>query len=172
MTTRVTSILQRSEYLSDADFITLCLATNAACKNFIVIEALAGTGKTTLLLDVIRRLDLKRCLVLSFSRNAIRVIKVRLKKQTGDWIQSQTFDSLFLHLHGKKAKLAHQEPTFQTYRDMVVETTREDIQDFVCRTKEVNYAFSDFDYVFSDEAQVIPSDIACFSNPPKTMLVD
>jgi hypothetical protein len=155
MTTRITAILQRSDYLSDADFITLCLATNT-CKNFIVVEALAGTGKTTLLLDVVRRLDLKRCLVLSFARNAIRVIKVRLKRQTGEWVQSQTFDSLFLHLHGKKAKLIHEEPTFQTYRDMVVETTVDDIRDFVCRTREVNYCFDDFDFLFIDEAQDSP----------------
>jgi hypothetical protein len=155
MTTPVLGVLHNNHCLDDADFITSCLATNAS-KNFIVVEALAGTGKTTLLLDVVRRLDLKRCLVLSFSRNAIRVIKVRVKKQTGEWAQTQTFDSLFLHLHGKKAKLVHPEPTFQTYRDMVVETTREDIRDFVCRTREVNYCFDDFDYLFVDEAQDSP----------------
>lgn len=163
MTTPVVRILHHSNYLPDDDLITLFLATNVD-KNFLVIEALAGTGKTTLFLDVIRRLDCERCIVLSFSKTAVKVIRVRLKQAEGTWLQSQTFDSLFLHLHGKRVQERIEQPTFEDYRDMVVATTAEDLNNFICRTKHVNYAFQDFDYVFVDEAQDSPPEAYDFLN--------
>lgn len=161
MTTPLVQVLQDSRCLPDDDFLVLCLATNVD-KNFLVIEALAGTGKTTLLLDVIHRLDCDKCIVFSFSRTAVKVIKVRLVRQTGQWLKTQTFDSLFLHLNHKKVQGT--EPTFQTYRDMVVESTEEDLEQFRCRTRNLNYQFCNIEYVFVDEAQDSPPEAFEFLN--------
>ena len=120
--------------------------------------------RTTLFLSVIRRLECERCIVLSFSRTAVKVARVRLVQETGQWLQTQTFDSLFLHLHGHRAREKHSEPTFQTYRDMVVETSEEDLEEFKCRTRNLDYVFKDIDYVFVDEAQDSPPEAYDFLN--------
>ena len=165
MTTRLVKILQQSECVPDDDFLVLCLATNVD-SNFLVVESYAGTGKTTLILDIVRRLDCNKCILLSFSKTAVKVARIRLVKETGDWLKCQTFDSLFLHLHG--ARVQSPEPTFQHYRDMVVHTTTEDLSAFMCRTQYVNYKFADIQYVFVDEAQDSPPEAFAFLNLCRT----
>lgn len=166
MTTRLVRALQHSKCVPEDDFLVLCLATNED-RNFLVVEAYAGTGKTTLLLDVIRRLDCEKCILLSFSRTAVKVARVRLIKQTGEWLTTQTFDSLFLHLHGARVRSeseSSESASFQQYRDMVVQTTLEDLDQFVCRTRNARYHFRDIQYVFVDEAQDSPPESFQFLN--------
>lgn len=156
MTTTLVRVLQYSGYLPDADFVTLCLATNRE-RNYLLIEALAGTGKTTLTLDVIRRLDCRKCIVLSFTKTAVKVARVRLLRTTGEWLQTQTLDSLFHHMF--RSSGTHD---FQQYRDMVVEATCEDLEVFKCRTRNLNYEFRGIEYVFVDEAQDSPPETINF----------
>jgi hypothetical protein len=158
----IVPIIQNSRFCPDDDLVVFQIATNTN-NDFILIESYAGTGKTTLLLDIIRRLDCNACILLSFSRTAVRVARVRLSQETGQWLSSQTFDSLFLHLHGDKVA-NKDEATFETYRDMVVETREEDLRDFMCKTRTVNYNFQDVKFVFVDEAQDSPPQAFEFLN--------
>lgn len=153
MSRSLVDIFQDSQCFDDADLVTFCVAVNED-KEFIIIEALAGTGKTTLLLEIIKRLgNDKKCLLLSFSKSAVSVARIR-HADNGGRLRAQTFDSLFLHLTSDLVQ--EEETSFQQYRDMVVDVTTESLDSFSCKTRWVQYTFSDIQYVFVDEAQDTP----------------
>jgi hypothetical protein len=72
-------------FQSPADALSLLVAMNRTKNNFIVIEALAGCGKTAMLADFIVRTvasgeaTMDNFLLLSFTRNATRVARLRLR---------------------------------------------------------------------------------------------
>jgi len=67
------------------------IASNDTNK-YVVIEALAGCGKTAMLTGLVKRInDKQACLLLSFTKQAVMIAKVR----TDDGLHVQTFDSLF-----------------------------------------------------------------------------
>jgi ABC-type cobalamin/Fe3+-siderophores transport system ATPase subunit len=84
-------LIQEHGGMDTVDLVLFLMVLNQNNK-YIVVEALAGCGKTAMLSGLIKRLPEKKGnLILSFTRQAITVARVRARKE----INVQTFDSLF-----------------------------------------------------------------------------
>lgn len=84
---RACPILLLSDILSVQEKVTLTMATTPT-KHAIVLNALAGSGKTHALMEIVRVLGSSNVLMLSFTNAAVRVVKER-------GVAGRTFDSLF-----------------------------------------------------------------------------
>ncbi len=143
--------------LDHATEVSRILSTNKDNK-YILIDALAGTGKTTLLLNLISKLHGEEILLLSFANQSINVIHERAPKG----VHAQTFDSFFYHaVHttttppplppGQKGP----PPNFDMLRDQCTALTPEALNAFVCNAT-AKYALAKVKYVVIDEAQDSP----------------
>lgn len=142
--------------LDTVDLILFLLVFNATNK-YIVVEALAGCGKTAMLSGLVKRLPEKKAvLLLSFTRQAITVARVR----AGQGINVQTFDSLFYqtvkHGHGKAGDdVDTASYTYESFRDLSTQLSEKDLKDFVGKTDEL-YRLEDIHLIMVDEAQDTP----------------
>jgi hypothetical protein len=124
---------------------------------FLVVEALAGTGKTSMLTGLVARLpNAQVVLLLSFTRSAVRVARTRLREEKVH-IQSQTFDSIFYHaVRGCMGVPEDEEElTFQDYRDLARYLDVAVLTSFQCKARD-KYSLRDIEYVLVDEAQDTP----------------
>jgi len=133
------------------------IASNDTNK-YVVIEALAGCGKTAMLTGLVKRINDKRaCLLLSFTKQAVNIAKVR----TDDGLHVQTFDSLFFQTtqHGLANGLDLDKDTaaytYETYRDVSETLSEEDMKTFVGKAAS-QYAMDEIEFVLVDEAQDTP----------------
>ena len=151
--------VQEHGALDAVDMLMYLLANNPD-NRYIVVEALAGCGKTAMLVGTVARLNQKKAiLMLSFTRQAVTIVNVR----TNDGVHVQTFDSLFYQAvrhgfskeMGKALDVELESYTFETFRDVSETLSDQDLQDFVGRAKS-RYAMDDIQYIMVDEAQDTP----------------
>ena len=142
--------------LDTVDLLLFLIIFNVA-KKYIVVEALAGCGKTAMLSGLVQRLPEKKAiLLLSFTRQAITVARLR----AGKHINVQTFDSLFYQTvkHGfvkEMGKDLTEKYTYESFRDLSETLSEEDLQDFVGKTSEM-YRLDNIQMIMVDEAQDTP----------------
>lgn len=169
-------VLQAHSGMGTVDLILFLIAVNRE-NRYIVVEALAGCGKTAMLTGLIRRIDQKSAvLLLSFTRQAITIAKVR----TDDNVNVQTFDSLFYQTvkHGYAKEMNREmETSALTYEDFrnLSETLSDDkLQDFVSQTKS-HYKMEEIGYILVDEAQDTPPQairiLQTFRDMGKTIII-
>lgn len=164
--------------LSGVDLLSFLVAFNTT-NRFIVVEALAGCGKTALLAGLVERInDGDAVLLLSFTRQAVTVAKLRV----GDGgMAAQTFDSLFYHAvkHcSAKADMGRRmltdECTYEDFRDFSQDIREEDLEQFICKA-DARYHMGKIKYVLVDEAQDSPPQALAilekFRNMGKTVIV-
>ncbi len=141
--------------LDTVDLILFLLVFNSE-NRYIVVEALAGCGKTAMLSGLVKRLPEKKAvLLLSFTRQAITIARLR----AGHGINVQTFDSLFyqtvkhggLHVNNKDTSSY----TYESFRDLSATLSESDLRDFVGKTDEM-YRLEDIHLILVDEAQDTP----------------
>lgn len=160
-----TDVLRAHSFMSPLDMLCLLIAANTS-RDYIVVEALAGCGKTTLLTGFVQRLDdPKSVLLLSFTTAAVKVVECRLRNRPAAGgpsvnrgaasIHSQTFDSMFYHavnyVFGKQSS----ESTYQDYRSLAETITCEGLSDFVCKAS-VRYHLENIKFILVDEVQDSP----------------
>lgn len=153
-----TELIQEHGGLDTVDLILLLMVTNHE-NRYIVVEALAGCGKTAMLTGLVRRINQKSAvLLLSFTRQAITVARLR----AGDEINVQTFDSLFFQTvkHGFSKEMGKDlantdEYTYESFRDLSETLSEEDLRDFVGKTTE-KYRMDEIEFIMVDEAQDTP----------------
>ena len=138
-------------FLDTTDFLMFLTVSNPD-NRYIVVEALAGCGKTAMLTNLVKRVNQKNAvLLLSFTQQAITIARVR----TDNGIHVQTFDSLFYQTvkHG----VGHTPITdsYEVFRNISETLTEKHLQDFVGRTHD-RYAMNDIQYIMVDEAQDTP----------------
>jgi hypothetical protein len=153
-------VLQTHAGMCMTDLIAWVMATNLD-RRFILVEAFAGTGKTRVLVNLVRRLPDTRCvLMLSFTRSATEIARGRLQR-LGVRIQSQTFDSFFYHatrtclpacMHAQQDEM-----DFEAYRKLSRHLTCEILTPFRCKAR-ARYSMDDIEIVLVDEAQDTPPD--------------
>lgn len=143
--------------LDTVDLLLFLMVFNESQK-YIVVEALAGCGKTAMLSGLVKRLPQKKAvLLLSFTRQAITVARVR----AGKAINTQTFDSLFFQTvkHGFLKEMGKdlntETYTYETMRDLSETLLENDLDDFVGKTDEM-YKLADIQVIMVDEAQDTP----------------
>jgi hypothetical protein len=152
-------VIRDHKGLSGVDLLAFLVAFNTT-NRFIVVEALAGCGKTALLAGLVERLnDGNAVLLLSFTRQAVTVAKLRVQP---DAMSAQTFDSLFYHAVKHRAaandmrnRMRTDEFTYEDFRDLSETITEEDLQGFVCKT-DAKYRMDQIKYILVDEAQDTP----------------
>lgn len=140
------------------DVLTSLIASNDDNK-YVVIEALAGCGKTAMLTGLVKRINKKKAvLLLSFTNQAVTIARVR----TDDGLHVQTFDSLFFQTvkHGLSNGLDIDDKntdsyTYETYRDISETLGEKDLKTFVGKTA-THYKMNEIDFVLVDEAQDTP----------------
>jgi len=140
------------------DVLMSLLASNDANK-YVVVEALAGCGKTAMLTGLVKRINEKKAvLLLSFTKQAVTIARVR----TDDGLHVQTFDSLFFQTvkHGLSNGLDIDDKntdsyTYETYRDVSETLDEKDLRTFVGKTA-THYNMNEIAFVLVDEAQDTP----------------
>lgn len=142
--------------MTAADLLVWTIAFNTS-RRIVTVEAFAGGGKTSMLVDVVRRLpNSGAVLLLSYTKSAVRVAHSRLQRE-GVRIQSQTFDSLFYHsvnqCLGRDA--VPEGAAFNEYRVLSQELTCEVLSPFECKAR-ARYRLQDIALVLVDEAQDTP----------------
>ena len=142
-------------FLDTIDFVAFLMVCNPT-NRYVVVEALAGCGKTAMLMGLVNHFDDKDAmLLLSFTKQAITIARVR----SHDGVHVQTFDSLFYQTvkHGvASATDASIVPkTYETFRDISETLTEKHLEDFVGQTHD-RYAMNDIQYILVDEAQDTP----------------
>lgn len=144
--------------LSGVDLLSFLVAFNTT-NRFIVVEALAGCGKTALLTGLVERInDGDAVLLLSFTKQAVTVAKLRVRD---GGMAAQTFDSLFYHAvkHWSAKdvgrRLRTDECTYEDFRDFSQEINEEDLEKFICKA-DARYHMDKIRYVLVDEAQDSP----------------
>lgn len=152
-------IIREHGGLAPIDLLCLSMALNAD-NRFVVIEALAGCGKTALLASLVERIgDPDGVLLLSFTRAAVSVARLRVRDRHDLQLTAQTFDSLFYHAVrnclGVRAGPDQEELDFQRYRDLSSLLTPESLETFECRSR-ARYRLRDVRYIIVDEAQDTP----------------
>ena len=146
---------------TDMDLIDVLMgliASNDANK-YVVIEALAGCGKTSMLTGLVKRInDKKSVLLLSFTNGAVSIARVR----TDDGLHVQTFDSLFYQSvkHGMAnggLDLDNDTTgyTYETFRDVAEILSEDTLKTFVGKAAS-QYKMDEIDFVLVDEAQDSP----------------
>lgn len=138
---------------------TLLLLTTLNPENrYVVVEALAGCGKTAMLTALVRRVNQKNAiLLLSFTNQAITVATLRVP----DGMHAQTFDSLFFQTvrHGVfknvRAEMTAETFTYEQCRDLSQTLSEADLANFVGLTSS-KYDLARVRYVLVDEAQDTP----------------
>lgn len=139
--------------LETLDLLSFMIAFNDD-NRIIEIEAFAGCGKTTTLTALVQRLaSVDGVLLLSFTRAAVRVAKVRLKRDNIP-LKAQTFDSLFYHAVRQCIPVIHS-GDYQTYRELSTTIGLEVLREFQCNAR-TRYSLGDIRYVLVDEAQDTP----------------
>lgn len=143
--------------LDTVDLVLFLMALNLD-NRYIVVEALAGCGKTAMLSGLVQRLPEKKAvLLLSFTRQAITVARLR----AGNAINVQTFDSLFFqtvqHGLGVRADTAPDtsQYTYESFRNLSETLSEEDLKDFVGKTDAL-YELRNIQLIMVDEAQDTP----------------
>lgn len=139
-------------FLDTIDYLTFVMVSDRA-NRYIVVEALAGCGKTALLTELVKRVNKKNAvLLLSFTKQAISIARVR----TNNGIHVQTFDSLFYQAvkHGV-GRTAMMKESYEVVRDISTTLTEKHLHDFVGQTHQ-RYAMNDVRYILVDEAQDTP----------------
>lgn len=171
-----TDVLQAHSGMDTVDLLLFLIAMNRE-NRYIVVEALAGCGKTAMLTGLIRRIDQKSAvLLLSFTRQAITIAKVR----ADDNVNVQTFDSLFYQTvkHGYAKEMNREMETssltYEDFRDLSETLSDDDLQDFVSQTKS-RYKMEDIGYILVDEAQDTPPQairiLETFRDMGKTIII-
>jgi hypothetical protein len=172
-------VLREHGRLDAVDQLVLMIVFNPD-NRFLVVEALAGCGKTAMLMGLVKRINRKKAvLLLSFTNQAITVARLRMQRD-GRQLNVQTFDSLFYHAvrHSFFKEMAMQMDTeaytYETFRDMSEVLSEEDLADFVCQA-QARYRLEEIDYVLVDEAQDTPpqalSLLRVFRDMGKTVIV-
>lgn len=160
--------------LDTVDLILFLIVFNLQ-NRYIVVEALAGCGKTAMLSGLVKRLPEKKAiLLLSFTRQAIKVARLR----AGNDINVQTFDSLFYQTvkHGplKDKSTELNSYTYESFRDLSETLSEKDLHDFVGKTDAL-YKLQDIQLIMVDEAQDTPpqarSILDTFRSMNKTVVV-
>lgn len=143
--------------LSVVDFLLFLIATNHD-NRYIVVEALAGCGKTAMLTGLIKRIDSKKAmLLLSFTKAAITIARLR----ADDNVHVQTFDSLFFQTvkHGYVKEMQKDMNTdtftYENFRDLSETLSEDDLQDFVGKAHS-HYRMDEIGFILVDEAQDTP----------------
>lgn len=143
--------------LSVVDFLLFLIAANHD-NRYIVVEALAGCGKTAMLTGLIKRINSKKAmLLLSFTKAAITIARLRAE----DNVHVQTFDSLFFqtvkHGYAKEMQKDMNTDTFtyENFRDLSKTLSEEDLQDFVGKACN-HYRMDEIGFILVDEAQDTP----------------
>lgn len=150
-------VMKTHSGMNTVDLLLFLIAVNHE-NRYIVVEALAGCGKTAMLTGLIKRIDTKSAiLLLSFTKQAITIARVR----ANDNVNVQTFDSLFYQTvkHGYAKEMQKEMNTdtytYENFRDLSETLSEEDLQDFVGKTQE-QYRMEDIGYILVDEAQDTP----------------
>lgn len=145
------SIMLEHGGLDPLDYLVYLVAFNAQ-NDFIVPEAFAGTGKTTMLVQFVERLPRahQAVLLLSFTRSAIHVAESRMSS-AGVGIQAQTFDSLFYHI-SRRCQGAANDLEYEDYRELASHVSCHVLSKY--QHREVS--MEDIQYVLVDEAQDSP----------------
>lgn len=169
-------VLQDHGVMETVDFMLFLIAFNHE-NRYIVVEALAGCGKTFMLTGLVKRINQKKAvLLLSFTKQAVTIARVR----TDDGIHVQTFDSLFYQTvkHGisrdPSADRNTDAYTYETFRDVSETLSEEDLQDFVGQATS-RYAMDEIEYIMVDEAQDTPPQafriLETFRDMGKTVII-
>lgn len=137
------------------DYLVWLAALNHDNASFLVVRALAGTGKTDMLVRYVARLPRARTavLLLSFTRAAIRVANDRM----GVNIHTQTFDSLFYHV-GTKCAGAAPDLDFEQYRELASGVACHVLSNYTAKSVRM----SEINDVLVDESQDSPPGAAEF----------
>ena len=166
-------VLREHAALDTIDLVFLLVALDDS-NRFIVIDSLAGCGKTTMLMDLVCRINQPEAvLLLSFTRAAVRVASLRMlhRKST---LKSQTFDSLFFHAVRHSLGSFYDGLDYQEYRDLSQTLSSEHLEDFECKAR-VRYRLKDVRYILVDEAQDTPPEafsiLQSFRDMGKTVIV-
>jgi len=153
------------------DLLSTLVASNES-NHYIVIEALAGCGKTALLTNFVERLDdSDGVLLLSFTQQAVTVAKLRAEK---DAMSAQTFDSFFYHsvnhclAKRKGVGMRTEEYTFEDFRNESQSMTEDELATFVCKA-DAKYVLKKVQYILVDEAQDTPPQALAILNKLKSM---
>ena len=151
------SVVAEKLPLSVVDFLLCLIAANHE-NRYIVVEALAGCGKTAMLTGLIRRINSKKAiLLLSFTKAAITIARLR----SNDSANVQTFDSLFFQTvkHGYVKEMQQEMNTdtftYENFRDLSETLSEEDLRDFAGKAQS-HYHMDDIGYIMVDEAQDTP----------------
>ena len=166
-------VLQEHAALDTIDLLFLMIALDRA-NRFVVVESLAGCGKTTMLTDLVCRINNPNAvLLLSFTKAAVRVARVRMMDR-GQEVKTQTFDSLFFHAVRHSLGSFYDGLDYQEYRDLSQTLSSQDLEDFECKAR-VRYRLQDVQYIMVDEAQDTPPEafllLQAFREMGKTVLV-
>lgn len=161
--------------LETLDLLTYLIAFNRQ-NQFLVVEALAGCGKTSMLTGLVKRLGNEPrngVLLLSFTRAAVRVARMRLKED-GISLKTQTFDSLIYHAVRYCLGEDQLADDFQAYRELSMQIETKTLEDFECRAW-VKYDLTDIQYILVDEAQDTPPEalslLRHFRDMGKTVII-
>ena len=169
-------LLQAHGAMDLVDLLLFLIMSNQS-NRYIVVEALAGCGKTAMLSGLVKRINKKKAvLLLSFTKQAVTIARVR----TDDGIHVQTFDSLFYQTvkhglsKGKDMDRNTDAYTYETFRDVSETLLEEDLQDFVGQAAS-RYAMDEIEYILVDEAQDTPPQafgiLEMFRDMKKTIII-
>ena len=162
MTWPLLEVLVEHGVSTTTDLLCYAISTNAD-NRFLVVEAFAGCGKTTMLVELIRRMSVpQNILLLSYTNSATKVARRRLV-DAGIYIHSQTFDSMFYHAvsHAYPEYTHTQDHDYQVYRDMASILTCDVLSLFECKARS-RYHLEDIGVVLVDEAQDSPPEAIHF----------
>lgn len=90
---------KQSMYLLDDIHRNYLKKCNFEKKPIVAIKAVAGSGKTTTLLDLSKIHNNKRILYLAFNKNLITEIQTKIKNQKINNLHPKTFDSLMRNIY-------------------------------------------------------------------------
>lgn len=126
---------------------------------YVVVEALAGCGKTAMLLTgLVKRINQKKAvLLLSVTKQTVTIAGVR----TDDNLHVQTFDSLFFQTvkhglaNGDDMDKNTDAYTYETFRDVSETLCENDLKTFVGKAA-TQYKMDKIEFILVDEAQDTP----------------
>ena len=150
-TLTVEEFIGSSEH-STLEKLTFSIA-NTPASTPIIIRALAGSGKTHVLLNLLDTIgEHSSVLLLSFTRAAVRIARAR----SGQRLTTQTFDSFFHGLVTRSPEHFGKELEILEARELATEMNIDPHHRCAFEGGQQWYRLNDIRYVFVDEAQDSP----------------